>query len=502
MKQPIVTGILCVMILCLWSGLTVYPVLALAVAIFVAVPLYRLSPFHPLHDFPGPLVHKITQLPMLYYALRGTGHIKIKALHDQYGRIVRTGPNTVSFLSASAIKQIYTSSSALDKTTAYDIRSMDGQGIFFFKDKVAHAPRRRLWIKSFSDHALSQYHDKLVLEVEHLIHCLLQRMAKNGQVDLAKVLPQYAYDNTNTIFFSGNAFSSLLDSDDPDKIVPGGTSMFEMTELFGHMEPLFHLVSCIPGISLSFERLSIAAAERRLKNGCTFQDGISYWFDGDDSQPKMNPGDLPIESGILLIGGADTTGGVLVLLLYFLITNSKWIALIRKELEMLKDGAPDLWLRSLDQLVILNAVIQESLRLGTPFPGFPRATPTGGIVIDGYYVPSGTAVNVPGWAYHLDEEHFPNSTVFDPNRWIEDGKFSPAKAALLAFSGGGFAPYFEFEISLILYRALWLFGPEAGLRPIQDTRRHASSGPRNYFSAALQPREILEWNKKSTCNNV
>ncbi|KAJ6561941.1 cytochrome P450 [Mycena capillaripes] len=424
-------------------------VVAILVAILVGLPLYRLSRFHPLHGFPGPRLHKMTQLPMLYYALRGTGHNNVKSLHDQYGPVVQTGPNTVSFLAPSAIKQIYSSSNALDKSSAYNIKSMPGEGIFFFKDKATHAPRRRLWTRAFSDHALSQYHDQLVLEVEHLIHCLLKRAAKSGQVDLVNILPQYAWDNTVSFLRS----QSLLDSDDPDRIVHMGATMFEMTELFSHIEPLFQLISCIPGISLSFEKLAFAAAERRLKKGSNFRDGISHLVDGDESQLKLSPSDLPIETGIILIGGADTTAGVLVLLLYFLIANPKWIPLLREELGIFRDQAPSHWLRSLDQPVILNAFIQESLRLGTPFPGFPRVAPKGGVAIDGHYVPGGTAVNVPGWAYHLDEKIFSNPTIFDPERWIENGKFSSAKTTLLAFSGGPFGCVGQ-KLALLQFRIL------------------------------------------------
>ncbi|KAJ6507811.1 cytochrome P450 [Mycena vitilis] len=413
-------------------SLTIELGVGLTAVLVVAIALYRLSPFHPLYGLPGPPLHKITQLPTLYYAIRGTGHDKTKALHDQYGRVVRTGPNTVSFLSSSAIKQIYSSSNAFDKSTAYDIRSMPGDGIFFFKDKASLAPRRRLWTRSFSDHALSQYHDPLVLEVKHLICCLLERTAESGQVDLTRIIPQYAYDSIVKV-----GLQSLMDSDDPDQITRGGATMFEMVELFSHAEPLFRLIKCIPptGIPLSFKKLSTAAAKRRVKKGPAFQDGLSYWVCQHLIWPV--PIDLTLETGIIFIAGADAPGGVLVMLLYFLLANPKWIALIRDELETFKRQAPIAWLRSLDQLVVLNAVIQESLRLGSPFPGFPRVAPQGGVVIDGRYVPGGTAVSVPGWAFHLDEEQFPDPTVFDPDRWIEDGKLLLSNT-LLAFSSGPF----------------------------------------------------------------
>lgn len=86
--------LLCIFTLGLWNGnisSTINFFFSGFLAILVVVPLYRLSRFHHLHGLPGPRIHKITELPMLYYTLRGTVHNKVKALHDRYGRIVQTG---------------------------------------------------------------------------------------------------------------------------------------------------------------------------------------------------------------------------------------------------------------------------------------------------------------------------------------------------------------------------------------------------------------------------
>ncbi|KAJ7306796.1 hypothetical protein DFH08DRAFT_514458 [Mycena albidolilacea] len=131
----------------IWTGeifqTIYYSVLTLAVGVGLLI-LYRLSPFHSLYNFPGPILLRVSEIPMLYYALKGTRHVAVKRLHDQYGRVVQTGPNTLSFLSLSATTRIYESSNALDKTTAYDVHSMNGEGLFFIKDKATHARRRRI----------------------------------------------------------------------------------------------------------------------------------------------------------------------------------------------------------------------------------------------------------------------------------------------------------------------------------------------------------------------
>jgi hypothetical protein len=60
-----------------------------------------------------------------------------------------------------------------------------------------------------------------------------------------------------------------------------GTKVFLLNILFslGHIEPLFHIVNLIAGLTnfLRLEVLSREAADRRLKNGASFRDGMSHW---------------------------------------------------------------------------------------------------------------------------------------------------------------------------------------------------------------------------------
>ena len=52
---------------------------------------YRLSPFHPLSDIPGPRLAKITKFWGAHLTWTGRQHLHLKALHDKYGPFVRTG---------------------------------------------------------------------------------------------------------------------------------------------------------------------------------------------------------------------------------------------------------------------------------------------------------------------------------------------------------------------------------------------------------------------------
>ncbi|KAF8182934.1 cytochrome P450 [Pholiota molesta] len=52
---------------------------------------YRTSPFHPLSQYPGPAICKISKLWTAFIAYRGRGHQYHQALHAIYGPIVRVG---------------------------------------------------------------------------------------------------------------------------------------------------------------------------------------------------------------------------------------------------------------------------------------------------------------------------------------------------------------------------------------------------------------------------
>jgi hypothetical protein len=53
--------------------------------------MYRLSPFHPLAKYPGPVIAKTSKLWAAYVCARGDLHRYYKNLHNRYGDVVRVG---------------------------------------------------------------------------------------------------------------------------------------------------------------------------------------------------------------------------------------------------------------------------------------------------------------------------------------------------------------------------------------------------------------------------
>lgn len=56
-----------------------------------SIVLYRISPFHPLAKYPGPLWAKVTKLWGAYAMLTGKNHETLRRLHEKHGMNVRIG---------------------------------------------------------------------------------------------------------------------------------------------------------------------------------------------------------------------------------------------------------------------------------------------------------------------------------------------------------------------------------------------------------------------------
>ncbi|KZP25850.1 hypothetical protein FIBSPDRAFT_949968 [Athelia psychrophila] len=75
-------------------------------SIITYVSAYRLSPFHPLANYPGPVLAKLSKLTLAWKMYRGRQHLYYQELHKQYGDIVRVGPNELSINRADAIAPV------------------------------------------------------------------------------------------------------------------------------------------------------------------------------------------------------------------------------------------------------------------------------------------------------------------------------------------------------------------------------------------------------------
>lgn len=119
--------------------------------------------------------------------------------------------------------------------------------------------------------------------------------------------------------------------------------------------------------------------------------------------------DVKLEAGGLIVAGSDTTAVSLTYLVWCILSRPELSELLCKELAQLSDDYSD---RDLEDLPVLNAAIEESLRLYGAAPGgIPRQRPSGPEDLGGYLIPAGTTVTTQAYSLHRDARLFPNPLV-------------------------------------------------------------------------------------------
>jgi cytochrome P450 len=162
--------------------------------------------------------------------------------------------------------------------------------------------------------------------------------------------------------------------------------------------------------------------------------------------------DVHLEAAGLIIAGTDTTSVTLTYLVWAVLSQPKLQAELEDEVAALRDDYGD---ADLEKLPLLNAVIEETLRLyGAAPSGLPRSVPPGGVTIDGQIIPAGTTVTTQAYTYHRDPKLFPrpleqvfptlSTSVngpltkhrFRPSRWLNNEISPAAKKAFHPLGAG------------------------------------------------------------------
>ena len=184
------------------------------------------------------------------------------------------------------------------------------------------------------------------------------------------------------------------------------------------------------------------------------------------------------ETRFLLVAGTDTTSNVMTALFYYLsqypecyekLADEVWGS-FRTTTEMCSGPA-------MAQCTYLRACIDEALRMSPPVGGaLWREVREGGLVVDGQFVPEGYDVGCSIYCLHHNEECYPNSFVFNPDRWIVSETNSReaverARQAFVPFSvgtrscaGRNFA---YMEVSNTIAQVLWRFDFKAASKTLQ-----------------------------------
>jgi cytochrome P450 len=154
----------------------------------------------------------------------------------------------------------------------------------------------------------------------------------------------------------------------------------------------------------------------------------------EESGEPLSDEQILIECMQFLVAGSETSPVALSWILYLLAKHPRFIHAIRGEADDVF-GAGPLTLGSLQRLRLTRRVIDEGMRLYSPFWMIDRVAVEED-EIEGIRVPKGVMVLPFIWGMHRDPELWPDPEVFDPSRFEEDVAKKRHPSAHIPFGGG------------------------------------------------------------------
>ena len=128
---------------------------------------------------------------------------------------------------------------------------------------------------------------------------------------------------------------------------------------------------------------------------------------------------------LFLFAGTDTTGKMIENISYFLAKNPEVQTKLRSEINEKGCGDPNggITFEKLDSLVVLDAVVKESLRLASPAPFLFEKIAIKDFTLGKYQFRKGDLINVPLCYFNVKTQNFQSGPVFNIDNFLsQEGK--------------------------------------------------------------------------------
>ncbi|KAI1861411.1 uncharacterized protein JN550_010791 [Neoarthrinium moseri] len=427
--------------------------LGLWVVYRLALALYNISPFHPLYRFPGP---RLAAASFIYefwfdFVLLGRYSHEIKRMHDFYGPIVRINPEELHCNDPDFTEEIYPTTGRVRDKQQHYLNTVAGplsQSSFATIDHETHRIRRSAVNRFFSRAQML----KLESEVHEFAQLLCDKLLRSNKAPIpmieayncftADTISQYAYGRPLGFLAQEDwlpnfkaAFDSFTSSSYFFRFFPPARNLVHLAPYlakYGSAEVkllMTEMTETIPG--------HIIRVAKDRGHGRIFSDLL------DSSLPEEEKSiyRLSGEGFSLKAAGTETTATTLTAITYYLLAAPEVAARLRQDL---KDVDPKkLSWTTLEKYPYLWAVINEGLRLTYGLsPRSPRIARDEDLVYRKgqyqYIIPRGYAIGMSSVINHHNEEIFPDSEEYIPERWLDVNgqKKHGMEKYLMSFSKG------------------------------------------------------------------
>ncbi|KAL6788177.1 cytochrome P450 [Trichoderma sp. SZMC 28012] len=418
--------------------------------------IYNIT-LHPLAGFPGPVLAGASYWYEGYFDLILWGRYtsEIARMHEKYGPIVRINPDELHCSDPHFIDEIFAIGTRKRNKPAHQLRSLGDATFSGFgtADHNLHKLRRAPLTKFFSKLQITKLEPEIHKAVHLLCDKLLRFADKKEPFDLTSAYSCFTSDVIAEYCFGENLGFLQQDGIEPN-FRRAIFSVLNTTYVFRFIPWLKTLASTVPymakylseDVRMLEETLNITIPTWIKETKAEMDAGIvreretifASLFRSNLPDEEKTIARFAGETMSLFGAGTETTSWTLAVITYYLLTQPEILKKLTEELRTVVDDPKSLppW-STLEQLPYLNAVMTEGLRLSYGVSGRTARiateedlvyhgtwTPKGSkasITLD-YVVPRGMAIGMTSVIMHHDEDIFPNSHSFIPERWLVKGK--------------------------------------------------------------------------------
>ncbi|RAK99186.1 cytochrome P450 [Aspergillus ibericus CBS 121593] len=408
----------------------------------ISIVIYRLY-FHPLVHFPGPWLAKTTYLYEWYYDiyLPGQFTFKLKDLHKRYGPIIRINPDEVHINDPDFFDELY---SQRNGRAVKPRRTAEAFGPYSStlatQSHELHRIRRSAINPFFSKKSVVDLVPVIRRPIDMLCERLKEVSRDGGTVNLKYMFAAVTLDIIKDHCFAREP-ESVLKSDFGRKGFDDVNGFIAVSLWNTHMPWIMRLTYSLPDSVkkilsptmadvLAF-RLDLSRQVEAIRHGHdkSYEKVYHRTVFHELLESKLPANELKRdrlrdEAFSLITAGSGTTAYVLLGTAYHVAANPAVRQRLYDELRAVIPDPSDLpTLAELERLPYLTVIIQEGLRLCGPVTHcILRQYPDKAISYQGYVIPADTTVGMTGVLIHQNEKIYPSPHLFQPERWLADGK--------------------------------------------------------------------------------
>ncbi|KAK2616801.1 hypothetical protein QQS21_000178 [Conoideocrella luteorostrata] len=401
--------------------------------LYISMLIYR-AYFHRLHSYPGPFLAKLTNFYITALSVRKLQLFKVvQNLHAQHGDYVRLGPSELSIADPAAVQALYGTASPTTKGPWYTLLE-PRTPLFMARDKREHARRRKVWDQGFSTKALTGYDHRITKAIKELLHVIDRDHQQ--PINITKWFNFFVFDVMEDLAFNKNS-TMLRDGEEKYIFKTIRADMFNIA-FFAHLPWLLPFLKRTPILNMKYLQFwdwIQRQIDERIKSEPE-QPDIFSWLLAEYSKSdktQLDRWNLHGDAQLIVVAGTDSVAATLTHTFFELACDAGLMERVQKELDALPSLAHD----NLIKVDLLDAVINETLRLHPPVPsGTQRVTPPEGLQIGDKHIPGDTIVQVPSYTIFRDARAFEKPTEFIPERWTTRPDLIKDKSAFIPFNIG------------------------------------------------------------------